>query len=143
MDLAANSHASAKSRRTNFSLSTGNSTNQSVNTKQYAITHKLRALALAMEIRKTAQLEHENREMCCRLQELEALCASGPNQHAIPAPALESPPEPPMEESPHPLDIGPEATIQVEVPAVNPTESTPTPSRQDEPIDSSAMDGEE
>ncbi len=38
MDLAANSHASAKSRRTNFSLSTGNSTNGSVNTKQYAIT---------------------------------------------------------------------------------------------------------
>jgi hypothetical protein len=48
-----------------------------------------------------------------------------------------------MEESPHPLDVRQEASIQVEVPAVNPTESTPTPSRQDEPIDSSAMDGEE
>ncbi len=143
MDLAANLHASAKSRRTNFSSSTGNSTNRSVNTKQYAITHKSCALALAMEIRKIAQLEHENREMCCHLQELEALCASGPNQRAVPTPALESPPEPPMEESPHPLDVGPEATIQVEVPAVSPTESTPTLSRQDEPIDSSAMDGEE
>jgi hypothetical protein len=167
MDLAANSHASAKSRRTNFSLSTGNSTNRSVNTKQYAITHKSRALALAMEIRKTAQLEHKNREMCCCLQELEALCASGPNQRGVPAPALGSPPEPPMEEPPHPLNDGPEAirggcddtgaydsnitifqlqdpsTIQVEVPAVNPTESTPTPPRQDDPIDSSAMDGEE
>ncbi len=73
----------------------------------------------------------------------EALCASGPNQRAVPAPALKSPPEPLMEESPHPLDVGPEASIQVEVPAVNQTESTPTPSRQDEPIDSSAMDGEE
>ncbi len=81
--------------------------------------------------------------MCCRLQELKALCASGPNQRAVPTPALESPPELPMEESPHPLDVGQEASIQVEVPAVNQTESTPTPSRQDEPIDSSAMDGEE
>jgi hypothetical protein len=143
MDLAANSHASAKSRHTNFSLSTGNSTNHSVNTKQYAITHKSGALALATEIRKTAQLEHKNREMCHHLQDLKALCASGSNQRAVPAPALESPPEPPMEESPHPLEVGPEASVQVEVPAVNQTESTPTPSRQDEPIDSSAMDGEE
>jgi hypothetical protein len=46
MDLAANSH-SAKSRRTNFSCSTGNSMNQLVNTKQYALTHKTRALDLA------------------------------------------------------------------------------------------------
>jgi hypothetical protein len=143
MDLAANSHASAKFMRTNFSSSTGNSTNRSVNTKQYAITHKLRALAPATKIRKTAQLEYKNREMCSRLQELKALCASGPNQRALPAPALKSLPEPPMEESPHPLDVGPEATIQVEVPAVNPTESTLTLSRQDELIDSSAMDGEE
>jgi hypothetical protein len=49
MDLAANSHASAKSRRTNFSLLTGNSTNRSVNTRQFAIAHKSRALELAME----------------------------------------------------------------------------------------------
>ncbi len=32
--------------------------------------------------------------------------------------------------------------IQVEVPAVNPTKSTPTPSKQDDPINSSAMDGD-
>ncbi len=96
-----------------------------------------------METKKTAELEHENREMCRRLQELKALCASGPNQRAVPAPALKSPPEPPMEGSPHPLDVGPEATLQVEVPAVNQTEFTPTLSRQDEPIDSSAVDGEE
>jgi hypothetical protein len=49
MDLAANSHASAKSQRMNFSSSTGNSTNRSVNTKQFAIAHKSCALELAME----------------------------------------------------------------------------------------------
>jgi hypothetical protein len=32
--------------------------------------------------------------------------------------------------------------IQVEVPVENPTKSTPTPSKQDDPIDSSAMDGD-
>jgi hypothetical protein len=91
-------------------------TNQSVNTKQYAISHKSRALALATEIRKTAQLEHENREMVCCLQELEALCASGPNQRGAPPPAdsspnehLVSPPEPPTEDPPQPLDDGPKA----------------------------------
>ena len=115
-DLAANSHVSAKSRCTNFSSSTGNSTNRSINTKQYAITHKSRALALATEIRKTAQLEHENREMVCRLQELKILCASGPNQRSAPSPVysspnehLKSPPEPPTEEPPQPFDDGPEA----------------------------------
>jgi hypothetical protein len=50
MNLATNLHASAKSRRTNFSCSTGNSTNCSVNTKQFALTHKSRALALAQEV---------------------------------------------------------------------------------------------
>ncbi len=116
MDLAANSHASTKSRRTNFSSSTGNSTNRSINTKQYAISHKSCALALATKIRKTAQLDHKNREMACRLQELEALCASGPNQHGAPPPVdsspnkhLVSPPEPPMEDPSQSLDNGPEA----------------------------------
>jgi hypothetical protein len=116
MDLAANSQASTKLRCTNFSSSTGNSTDRSVNTKQYAISHKSRTLALATEIRKTAQLEHENREMVCRLQELEALCASGPNQCGAPPPVdsspnehLVSPPEPPMEDPPQPLDEGPKA----------------------------------
>ncbi len=49
MDLAANSHASAKSWRTNFSLSMGNSINRSINTRQFAIAHKSHALELAME----------------------------------------------------------------------------------------------
>jgi hypothetical protein len=63
MDLAANSHASAKSHRTNFSSLTGNSTNQSINTKQYALTHKSKALALATEKKHSAQLKQENKEM--------------------------------------------------------------------------------
>jgi hypothetical protein len=49
MKLVANSHASAKSCGTNFSLSTGNSTNRSVNTTQFTIAHKSCALKLAME----------------------------------------------------------------------------------------------
>jgi hypothetical protein len=116
MDLAADSHASAKSRCTNFSSSTGNSSNQSVNTKQYAINHKSHSPALAIEIRKTAQLEHESREMVCRLQELETLCSSGPNQRGAPSSTdsspnehLKSPPEAPMEEPPQSFDNGPHA----------------------------------
>jgi hypothetical protein len=111
MDLAANSHASAKLRCTNFSLSTGNSTNQSVNTKQYAITHKLRALPLAMEIRKSAQLEHKN---SC-LQELEAVYSSSPNQLVAPPPVdpsnklLANPPKLPTAGSPHPPNNKPKA----------------------------------
>ncbi len=62
MDLAANSHASAKSRHTKFSSSTGNSTNRSINTKQFTIAHKPRALKLAMEKKLVAQLEFENRD---------------------------------------------------------------------------------
>ena len=73
MDLAANSHASEKSRRTNFSSSTGNSTNRSVNTRQFAASHKSRALELAMEKKRPAQLKHDNKEMSLRLKELEAL----------------------------------------------------------------------
>jgi hypothetical protein len=115
MDLAANSHSSAKLRCTNFSLSTGNSTNRFINTKQYAITHKSRALALATEIRKSAQLEHENRDMACRLQELEALYSSSPNQLIAPPPVdpskklLKNPPELPTACSPHPPNNKPEA----------------------------------
>jgi hypothetical protein len=41
MELAANSHASSKSCHTNFSLSIGNSTNRSINTKQFAIPQSL------------------------------------------------------------------------------------------------------
>ncbi len=115
MDLAANSHPSAKSRCTNFSLSTGNSTNQSINTKQHAITHKSRALTLVTEIRKSAQLEHKNRDMACRLQELKALYSSSPNQLVAPPPVdpsnklLANPPELPTAGSPHPPNNKPKA----------------------------------
>ncbi len=78
MDLAENSHASTKSRRIFFSLSTGNSTNRSVNTKQFAIGHKSCTLKLAIENKKwVAQLEFENKDMSRQLQELEAMLASG------------------------------------------------------------------
>ncbi len=46
-NLASNSHASANSRRSTFSCSTGNDTNRSMNTAKYAINHKSRALELA------------------------------------------------------------------------------------------------
>jgi hypothetical protein len=73
MDLAANFYASAKSWRTNFSSSTGNSTNRSINTRQFVIAHKSHALELAMEKKHAAQLEFKNKDMACRLQELELL----------------------------------------------------------------------
>ncbi len=73
MDPAANSHASCNSMLTNFSLSTGNSTNRSVNTKQFAAPHKSRTLELALEKKRTAQLEFDNKEMAHRLQELETM----------------------------------------------------------------------
>jgi hypothetical protein len=63
MDLAANSHASAKFRLTIFLSWTGNSTNCSMNTKQFAIAHKSCALALATEKKHLAQLKQENKEM--------------------------------------------------------------------------------
>jgi hypothetical protein len=63
MDLVANSHASAKSRHTLFSLLTGNSTNRSVNTKQFAIAHKSCTLAIATEKKNLAKLKQENKEM--------------------------------------------------------------------------------
>ncbi len=76
----------------------------------------MHALALATEIRKTAQSEQNNREMARRLQELEALCASGPNQHGAPPPAdsspnehLVNPPEPPTGDPPQPLNDRPKA----------------------------------
>jgi hypothetical protein len=88
MDLAANLHASTKSQCTNFLTSTGNSTNQSVNTKQYALTHKSRAIALALEVKKTAEMEHKNRALSSQHQELEAMLSRGvPLGKKIPPPA--------------------------------------------------------
>jgi hypothetical protein len=77
MDLIANFHASKKSRRTKFLSSTGNSTNCSVNTEQFAVAHKERALAHAKENRHLAQLENKICKMACRLRALEELYASG------------------------------------------------------------------
>ena len=77
MDLAANLHASAKSCWTNFSSSTGNSTNCLVNTKQFALTHKARALALVNEQKKSADMEHKNITLSSRIQELEEMLACG------------------------------------------------------------------
>jgi hypothetical protein len=76
MDLAANLHASAKSCQTNFSSSTGNSTNPSVNTKQYALTHKARALALALEVKHATDLEHTNKSLALQIRELQAQLAN-------------------------------------------------------------------
>jgi hypothetical protein len=76
MDLAANSQASTKSRRTNFSWSTGNSTNKSVSMKQFTIAHKPCTLGLVMEKKRAAQLEYKNKDMSHQIQELEAMLAS-------------------------------------------------------------------
>jgi hypothetical protein len=65
MDLAANCHAGTKSQRTNFSSSTGNSTNRSVSTKKFAMNHKAQAIALAKEVKHAAKLEHEHCKMAC------------------------------------------------------------------------------
>jgi hypothetical protein len=69
-----------------------------------------------MEMRKTAQLEHENREMARRLQEFKTFFASSPNQSSSYSPVdsspnvhLKSPWEPPMEEPPQPFHDGPKA----------------------------------
>ncbi len=70
-NLAANSHASAKSRRSTFSCSTGNDTNRSMNTAKYAINHKSRALELASERKKSADLEATQRAMAQRIRDLE------------------------------------------------------------------------
>ena len=77
-NLAANSHASAKSRRSTFSCSTGNDTNRSLNTAKYAVNHKSRALELASERKKSAELEATQRAMAQRIRELEAGFASTP-----------------------------------------------------------------
>jgi hypothetical protein len=103
MDLAANSHASAKSRRTNFSSSMGNSTNRSINTRQFAVAHKYRALELAMEKKRAAQLEFKNKDMAHRLQELELLFATN-NTGSIPP---KGPPAPPARRSIHIAATGP------------------------------------
>ncbi len=75
-DLAASSHASAKSRRSNFSSSTGNDTNCSLNTSKFALTHKTRALELANERKKSADLIASQRAMAQRIQELEEMFAA-------------------------------------------------------------------
>jgi hypothetical protein len=77
MDLAANSHACAKSRCTNFISSTDNTTNCSVNTKKVGMTHKAGAIAFSQEVNQAAQFEHENCKMACCLQALELLVATG------------------------------------------------------------------
>jgi hypothetical protein len=70
-NLASNSHARAKSRRSTFSCSTGNDTNRSMNTAKYAIKHKSRALELASKRKKLADLEATHRAMAQRIRELE------------------------------------------------------------------------
>ncbi len=70
-DLADSSHASAKSRCSNFSSSTGNDTNRSLKTTKFALTHKTRALELANEQKKSADLIASQRAMAQRIQELE------------------------------------------------------------------------
>jgi hypothetical protein len=77
MDLATNLHASAKSQCTNFSSSTDNSTNQLVNTKQYILAHKSRAIALALKVKKTAEMEHKNKALSSQTQELKAMLSRG------------------------------------------------------------------
>ena len=77
-NLATNSHASAKSRRSTYSCSTGNDTNRSMNTAKYAINHKSRALELASERKKSADLEATQRAMAQRIRELEASFANTP-----------------------------------------------------------------
>ena len=77
MDLAANLHASAKFCWTNFSSSTGNSTNCSVNTKQFALNHKERALALASKCKKSADMAHKNKTLATCIKELEEMLAHG------------------------------------------------------------------
>jgi hypothetical protein len=77
MDLAANLHASTKSFWTNFSSSTGNSTNRLVNTKQFSSNHKAHALVLARECKKLADMEHTNQALYSRVKELEETLARG------------------------------------------------------------------
>jgi hypothetical protein len=77
MDLAANLHTSAKSCQTNLSSSTGNSTNCSVNTKQFALNHKERALALASKRKKSGDMVHKNKTLGTRIKELEGMLARG------------------------------------------------------------------
>jgi hypothetical protein len=72
-----NLHASAKSCQANFSSSNGNSTNRLVNTKQFSLTHKARALALACERKKSADMEHTNQALSSRIKELEEMLARG------------------------------------------------------------------
>jgi hypothetical protein len=77
MDLAANLHASAKSCWTNFSSSTANSMNCSVNTKQFALNHTERALAPARERKKSADMAHKNKTLVTCIKELEEMLARG------------------------------------------------------------------
>jgi hypothetical protein len=79
-----------------------------------------------MEIRKSAQLEHKNRDMACHLQELEALYSSSFNQLMSIRSSRLLP-----------------STIQVGVPMAGQTKSTQAPSKQDDHIKSTAVDGDE
>jgi hypothetical protein len=54
----------------------GNSTNCLVNIKQYALTHKSRALALALEVMRSANLEHTNKSHALQIGELQAQLAN-------------------------------------------------------------------
>jgi hypothetical protein len=76
--IAASSHASAKSRRSTFSCSTGNDTNRSMNSAKFALTNKARALDLASERKKSAELVAIQRAMAQRIKELEDSIAGIP-----------------------------------------------------------------
>jgi hypothetical protein len=77
-NLAVNTHASAKSCRSTFLCSTGNDTNRSMNTAKYVINHKSRALELASEGKKLADLEATQRAMAQQIRELEESFANNP-----------------------------------------------------------------
>ena len=77
-NIAANSHASAKSRRSTFSCSTGNDTNRSMNSAKFALTNKARALDLASERKKSAELVATQRAMAQRIKGLEDSIAGIP-----------------------------------------------------------------
>ena len=70
-----NSRGSAASRRTNFSQSTGNATNRSVNTAKLAMTHKDRALDLAKAHNENATLQKQNADLLVRMKQIEQMMA--------------------------------------------------------------------
>ena len=74
-DLDFNDNSDA-SRRTNFSQSTGNASNRSVNTAKLARDYKDKALDLANSNRKNADLKKQNDELAARIQAMETLVAN-------------------------------------------------------------------